>query len=196
MDSLTFIANLVGHLAWPVAIVVVSLIFRKEFSGVFARAKLLKVAGVEVSLEEEVNELTKVAAEGGITTLYPEEAFPEEFQQEMRLNPKWAFLEIWIEVEQQIKKMMEMKSKIYRGALNSIAELEFTNDIPSSEADILRRLSQVRNRIVHGDSEITEVDVNALIGTARSMRDRLAQKVRPPSSDRGSNDPFAPRPKG
>jgi hypothetical protein len=48
-------------------------------------------------------------------------------------------------------------------------------------------LSQVRNQIVHGDSELAEVDVNPLIGAARSMRDRLAQKAPLPTTQ---DDPF------
>jgi hypothetical protein len=187
VDLLTFVDHLIGHLAWPAAIVVVATIFRKEFNSVFNRARLLKFAGVEVSLEEQVQELAKAADEGGITTLYPKESFSERFREEIRVNPKWAFLEIWIEVEQNLKKIVEGKSQIYRGPINAIAELETDSYITKQEAEVLRRLSQVRNQIVHGDSELAEVDVNPLIGAARSMRDRLAQKAPLPTTQ---DDPF------
>ena len=54
MDAFTFTEHLIGHLAWPVAGIVVSIIFHRELRNVFTRAKLLKFAGVEVSLEEQV----------------------------------------------------------------------------------------------------------------------------------------------
>lgn len=178
MDLLTFTERLVSHLAWPISIVVVALIFHKELRNILSRARNFKIPGIELSLHNEIQELSKAADEGGITRIYPRETYDGPFQRDIANNPLWAFLEIWIEVEGQLKKIYEESNRTYRSPNSAILTLRNEHRLSRSEADILIRLSRIRNKILHVDAALSDTDMEYLIGSARTMRDLLAQKTR------------------
>src|SRR5881296_4076301 len=63
VDTLTFIAALVGALAWPAAIVGVVALFRKQIGDLIAFVSLIKFKGIEVQIEREASELARSAQE-------------------------------------------------------------------------------------------------------------------------------------
>ncbi|HEX8938965.1 MAG TPA: hypothetical protein VF763_02280 [Candidatus Limnocylindrales bacterium] len=63
MDGLTFLASVIGSLAWPVTILAVAWLFRTQFASAIGRIRSVEGGGAKVVLEE-----TKVALLAGIAS--------------------------------------------------------------------------------------------------------------------------------
>ena len=82
MDTLSFVAAVVTALAWPVTLVVIVLVLRREIVSLFPRLKNFKFKDLQAEFAEELAVATKVADE----TL---PAKPEP-RIEKGLQPAWA----------------------------------------------------------------------------------------------------------
>jgi len=75
MEFLKLLTEVIGHLAWPVAAVVVAFSFKSEISRFLERVKTAKYMGVELDLEKEFAELKAEATDAGVTIFYPQSSF-------------------------------------------------------------------------------------------------------------------------
>jgi hypothetical protein len=99
MDWLSFLASVVGSVAWPVTVLAVVLILRKELVALLPFLRRLKAGPVEAEFERQVKELKNEVAQ----------ALPEELPQALEgrerllklaeISPRAAILEAWQGVE-------------------------------------------------------------------------------------------------
>jgi len=59
MTAFTFIAELVASLAWPLTVLAITLLFRRQLVRLFQRIAKIEYAGGSISLQEEVSRLDK-----------------------------------------------------------------------------------------------------------------------------------------
>lgn len=71
MEALELAVTLVGHLAWPLALLVVALKFAPTIREIGERATRLKVAGAEIELSRRLEEVRELADLSGLTVLLP-----------------------------------------------------------------------------------------------------------------------------
>ena len=102
MDVLTFIAELFKASAWPVAVVTVALVFRKQFRGLLGRLKKGKVGPAEFEFENAVLELQQEAAELKLPAA-SQSAVPSLSQ--ATLEPRAVILQSWLEVEAAVESL-------------------------------------------------------------------------------------------
>lgn len=57
MDTLTFIATLIGHIAWPVTVIVIFFILRRPLLTLFPLIQRLRFQGVELDFSRQVQAL-------------------------------------------------------------------------------------------------------------------------------------------
>src|SRR5262245_33513558 len=81
MGWMQYTAELVGHLAWPVALVVVAVIvilkFRMQLAALIDRIKRVRAAGAEIELSEAASQLTATVADVARTDIDPEKLAEE-----------------------------------------------------------------------------------------------------------------------
>lgn len=78
MATFEQIVALVGHLAWPLAAIVVAFKFAPTIRELAGRASKLKVAGAEIELSDRLREVREIAAEEGVTLLVPSQGILRE----------------------------------------------------------------------------------------------------------------------
>jgi thymidylate kinase len=105
MDPLTFIAELTKAAAWPVAMIVLAVMFRAELRRLLSRIKKGKVGSAEFEFESEVEKLAEeiaaMAPESEGITLAPATV------QFARTSPRDALLDAWIEIETALRSLAE-----------------------------------------------------------------------------------------
>jgi hypothetical protein len=106
MDILTFLARLIEALSWPLAIVVLVVVLRKEVRGLVATLSRIKAGPVEAEFGREVAKLQ--ASTEGVDELPPPEQLTPEKRMLLELagiNPRSAILEAWIGVEEALRQL-------------------------------------------------------------------------------------------
>lgn len=100
MSTLAFIAELVKALAWPVATIVIAVIFYKQISALLSRVRKGRIGPAEFEFEQGVQELAKQT--------------PVQLQQVpvssptaslATTNPRAAILQAWVGVESAIQRL-------------------------------------------------------------------------------------------
>lgn len=147
MDTLTFIAELVKALAWPVAIVVVTLLFRSEVTNLLKTMKRGKVGMAEFEFERDVRELQSSDQE------LPSTRSPENAALIATENPRGAVLDAWLRLEEQIISLAMRKgltnATARRYPQGSIDALMKSDLITSRDRSIIESMRELRNLAAH-----------------------------------------------
>ena len=151
MDVLTFIAELFKAGAWPIAAVVIAIIFRKQFQALLGRLKKGKVGPAEFEFEDAVRELQQDAADLKLPAA-SQAAVPTLSQ--ATLEPRAVILQSWIEVESAVESLARK-----HGLFNALAA--------SSSSQLVRALKR---------AEVLKPEYVAVFSELRLLRNRAAHE--------------------
>lgn len=108
MDPLAFVASLVSSLAWPVAVVVLVLVFRGPIGRMVERLpKRLKAGPVEVEWPEVAAEArVALATAPEVNAISPGGSLTERLAEVVEKEPAAAIMAAWSEVEKALRDRM------------------------------------------------------------------------------------------
>jgi hypothetical protein len=178
MDILTFIASIFGSIAWPITIIILSILFRRSIAKILdsIRLKRFKRGDIEVDFEQDLSQLKEKAIEVQIPAkaTRPEHAkrriaadsirykVDNELQVITNINPAAGVALAWSKVESELMSaVMRLKvSPDYppgNSALQNSQLLLAAKAITQEMYDVLTRLRIIRNKAVHSmhDTSIT-----------------------------------------
>lgn len=104
-----FVAQLIGHLAWPVAIVVLAVLFRRQVARLLGRVSSLDVLGNKVDFGQQLARAERaldrelpmpVRSKADSQWLEPVEKLLAELRREAERSPSYAVLESYGQLEQ------------------------------------------------------------------------------------------------
>lgn len=183
MEFFEIFTNLIGHLAWPIAMVVIFVNFKNEISGFLGRIKNAKYKGIELDLQQELEELKSDAGKAGVTIHYSPQSFSEDNVANIETAPEWTFIRSWQEIENLIVDHYSNVSGLKDTKVSFPKALQYLhkNGLIDFEMEMLiNKLRQTRNLIVHRpDSSITRGEAIEWLGISKSVKDRLSQKLSP-----------------
>lgn len=147
MDGLTFIAGIVKALAWPVAVVVISLIFRKQLISLLATIKRGKFGPAEVEFERGVKAIEASAAS------LPSAPTPDSAIKDAAFNPRATVLEAWLRLEDEVIDLAMRRQltnpTAYRYARGAFDAVEKSGLLGPDSLRLLGELRELRNLAVH-----------------------------------------------
>lgn len=164
MDWLAFLASIVGSLAWPVAVVVIALIFREPILKLLPDVSELEYGKFKVKFEKELAEIKEQAELTALPPAPPRPAFPEpkesganaadreaaDFVHLALASPRAAIIESWLAVERELTRLMQSAGITTRaGAVGKPSTLEQRGIISADLARLIDRLWSLRNEAVH-----------------------------------------------
>jgi hypothetical protein len=159
LDYLTLLVNLVGAIAWPVALVVVVLIFRKQLVKLVARVKAVSgPAGIAATFADELEKTREVVeSEPTIpdTAAASPEAINDPFLELAKSYPEAAVLEAYRGIESLLREYLPQNSLVPRSDYAAINNLVAAKFVPPSLVNTFRSLRQTRNTAVHTKGGIT-----------------------------------------
>ena len=103
MTLLEFIANLVGTLAWPIAVIVVVLLLRTYVPGLLRSLRKVKLSGFEIELER-----TKFEVEAALTSEDPSTPSPGGTEPSMSnvADPVGSVLAQYARLERELRRLL------------------------------------------------------------------------------------------
>jgi len=160
VDGLAFVASLVSSLAWPVAVVVLVLVFRGPIGRMVERLpKRVKAGPVEVEWPELSTEArVALATAPEIRTIAAEGSLTERFADMAAKEPSAAVMAAWSEVERVLREKagdLGVRQPSIAGMM--LARLVHERGLISDASlQAIEGLAMLRNLAAHGRGE--EVD--------------------------------------
>lgn len=178
MDTLTFISNLVSALAWPIAVVVIVIIFKAPLGGLLRNLKRLKFKDAELDFEEAASELKGIEAQEG-----KQISLPESKLKLAELSPRGAILESWLELEEALASAAETHGigrtrpgGVYGRPVPvdpwALAQmLAVAGKLSSASLERFQKLRKIRNKAVHvTDDVIRQEDAESFVRLVAELR--------------------------
>lgn len=193
MDALTFIADVIGSLAWPVTVIIIFMILRRPLMSLFPLVQRLRFQGIELDFSRQVQAL---ALE--VHHQLPQPSQSPDRRQAMRshwvelaqLSPRAVVLEAWLQVEKAAvqasqRRGLNLRSAEVRSPLILGEALEQAGVLEGSTAGIYHQLRNLRNAAAHAsdfaftpDSAIEYADLAARL---TEFLQGISEKVQPVS---------------
>lgn len=154
---MVYIANIIDSLAWPITILLLGYLFKKEFNLLIGRVSTLKYKDLQADFKNTLNEVENEAKKFSYTkdnkTIMPDYK-NERYIRLMSLaevSPRGAILEAWIEIETELFKLCKRADfkNDYKNSFLLIRDLISNNIIPADILPLLDGLMKIRNKAVH-----------------------------------------------
>lgn len=157
MDPLTFIAELIKALAWPVTILVIFLFLRRPLLQLVPFVQRLRYGNLELDFGERVREIaSEVKRElPPVTSQGPARTSLSEYMARLaQLSPRAAILESWLQLEEAAldaarKHGLQLSTQEMRSPLLLGQALEQGGILDEAKQKIFYRLRNLRNAATH-----------------------------------------------
>lgn len=169
MDWLQFSSSVIGSLAWPIAVIVLGVMFREQFKALLAKVKHAKGVGIELDFAEDVKRIVaegeQVKQEALAVPAPPEgmglpvpnaEEQREELYALLRERPAALILDSWRDVEKAahdvISELGLQEGTRFRrspAASKWATLLQTHGALSHEEAALLADLRTLRNKVAH-----------------------------------------------
>lgn len=181
MDNLTFIASIIKSLAWPVAAVVVVLLFKDEIVKIAPFIKRLKAGPVEAEFERDIRQLKESAPmQPDLSSVRVTDTASKMFLFNLAmLHPRSAVLESWVRLEAAARAALPQPTKAgsmtsYLPAARLAEPLVQAEVINQSQVTLYHELRRLRNEVAHAiGPEPTQESVRSYIELASVLQSQL-----------------------
>ena len=161
MDTLTFVSKLVDSLAWPVAGIILGLIFRKKLLDLIPTLRRVKAGPLEAEFElatkQVLAETVALGSKAVEAQALPSSSVPSVEETTARLvaartEPTASIIEGWSALDGELHKLgrqtgvigdpLQSQQKVYQEMIGS--EL-----LPAETKNLVCELRQLRNQVAH-----------------------------------------------
>ncbi|MCA0432044.1 MAG: hypothetical protein LCH46_02170 [Proteobacteria bacterium] len=170
MDWLTFIANVVAALAWPVGACMIALIFRSEIRSLFSNLSRLKWGEMEANFGESVEKIREEVKTVEEDPDYEDKPVAPELVELASTHPHLAVLEGWKLLERAITEVTSKRLGIERTRPIQVhlQALSTSDILPRAMVNAISDIRGARNRAAH------EIDAGVSTGSAYLLLDMIA----------------------
>lgn len=158
MDNNTLASNIVEALAWPVTVLIVLALFRKELSALFGRIRKGQFGDATVEFEAAVAVVEEMVQEKRGARRAAHVPARVEDRELAEADPRGAVIRAWLRVESQARSALHRKGVIDAGAAHAPIRRSLDEFVKQSgglvEQDLMvfRELQTLRNKSVHDQS--------------------------------------------
>jgi hypothetical protein len=179
VDALTFITKLLEHGLWPAAAFASVVYIIRNMERISGTVSKVKLKDVEVDFREKIAEVKQSASDQALTVFYPQTQAVVGQIDLAESRPQAFLVELTTEIERILIDWEKSRGKTgSRAPLEILDELQKLGLIGPDIRDPANRLFGMRNQYIHANSiSITSGEALELLGIARSVRDRLKQKL-------------------
>ena len=148
MDTLTFITEIVKALAWPVAALIIAVVFRSELRGLMHRMKKGKVGPAEFEFEETVAALRVRVGKSDAQSSAADNVLIDQANQ----DPRTVILHSWLEVQAVVDSIVAKHATAEDRRDPRSVSLRVLHRLLRDKPDYIdmyNDLRMLRNRAVH-----------------------------------------------
>ena len=187
MDLLVFIVEMTKALAWPIVVVFLFLVLRKQISGLLSELRHLKYKDIEADFGKKIESISIEADKAGLppvsekVEIEPEKEYvlPDlRFKQIANSLPRAAIIETWIDIESALRDLAR-RHKIDANVVTSflVRALLLGGLLSAADMKILNDLRSLRNTAVHKERlNLTSEDAMAYRNIALRIIEELKKR--------------------
>ena len=166
------IERLIGHLAWPIVVLIIFLYFKSDLIKIIRRIKSAEIKDFKFELEEKLEDVKKEAINNSVTMFYPIDAINRQFNPTDDKTKETQILDAWKKIEHRLFELDERNNaKNVNDTLNYLVK---TKKIQKYLAKMILDLRELRNIVVHNQNPyISEEDFQNWMSISKSVIDRL-----------------------
>lgn len=185
MNLLDFFAAAIDSLAWPIAVIVIVILLRKQVTNLLARITKITHKDSEIDLARDV-QVALSSADNALGRVSEAGSDPER-ERIYRLaadSPKGAILDAWLSVEEAMgdyeRRHGIEQTDSHRPLYHRIQSIQWSNlDNPTLGQGVLQmldKLRRIRNDAVHStDSDITSDTARDYAVLAARVKSKLEE---------------------
>jgi hypothetical protein len=156
---INFAEKVIGYIVWPLCVLLIAFILRKEISVIFSNLKVIKGAGFELQFSNTLNVIEKEISDdlSGIKNKDFISEISDEITSVAEKSPAAAIPHAWSKIEQAIREkihQVDPKTKHFYVS-NIVKKFQDMNCINEKTAEALDRMRKLRNDICYGDGKAT-----------------------------------------
>ncbi|MGY0714709.1 hypothetical protein [Azospirillum argentinense] len=178
MGTLEFISNSLGHLAWPITVIVIAIMAREPIYSLIPKIKNIKWKDFEASFIERLERAEEsISAEpsANIADLLHNPGFGE-YVRIAKVSPEAAVLMSWRELEQTLRPELRRTADSRPVVTDAKRLLVRANKSTLKQFNDLRKL---RNMVAHaGDVDITEAMAIEYVRLVFLLKDTLEREIK------------------
>ena len=181
MDWLSFVASIVGSLAWPAAVLLLVLVLRRPIGALLPLLQRLKYKELEVEFGRRVEEVREELAQElpGATALEAGGDGGDAIARLAEVSPRSAVLEAWRDVElAALDAARRIAGETFRNrtlTFHALRVLEQSDSLDRNVIAVLRDLRGLRNEAAHAPDFALTRESAVDYGTSASF---IAQYLR------------------
>ena len=153
MDTLEFVSAVIGHIAWPLTVILAIFAFKGPISDLIPFLQRLRYKDFVVEFSQKVGEIeNQVAAITGNTS---EVQVEDEILELSQAHPRGAIIDSWLAVEKAIHDVASSRNNWDVEPIRGRSILSIERGLANSRvitpqlASLLRELRSTRNEVVH-----------------------------------------------
>ncbi|MBK7674222.1 MAG: hypothetical protein IPJ27_05345 [Candidatus Accumulibacter sp.] len=192
MDFLTFLATIVGSLAWPVSLLMALLMLRRPITELLPSLRRLRYKELEVDFGKELEKIEavmdtveeKTQHKGELPVEVQPEPLPktrtELLEKIANLSPNAAILESWRNVERTLDFYFSSRGiERPRSGQTILGQLDYDPNFPRQLVSAYQELRLLRNRAAHDRENLTAEHAKEFSGLADRLTFALIQAAHP-----------------
>jgi hypothetical protein len=156
MDTTEFLIELLDKLAWPVSIIILVLILRKEFAGLLENLRSLKYKDLSLEFGQRLKDAKEEAEKANLPDISKGLTMDKvEYYEELaQISPRAVVVEAWLQIESLLERAFSKQEVRYRPALimQYAGELLRSAGLTSEEVSLFNDLRRMRNEVVHREN--------------------------------------------
>lgn len=170
-----------GAVAWPIAAIIIVLVFRDQLISLAARVKELSAPGINATFENEL-EKTREIAESAATPAVDDAArgtstIDVSTADLAKVYPEAAVLQSYHEIEKLLRKLNPEKGTPHSAFLSALSRCQI---IRREDQELFNQIRRTRNAAVHSERPITTGEalefqalVNVFLEAIKSVRSEI-----------------------
>jgi hypothetical protein len=180
MGGLEFVSSVAGSLAWPVAAVIIAIVFRIQIAGLLKRIKEASWGDTKVSFADELDKIEKDALSidllpdaQGVQNALATQPIDNRFQALVAISPNAAIMDSWRGIEKSIRELASthnLSENLGDMRVDQLAlGLKSKGHLTVAAMKTISEMRKLRNRAAHND-EITVTDALRFDELAQRMQ--------------------------
>jgi hypothetical protein len=169
MNTLAFIASVIGSLAWPATLLIVVFLLLRNGAQLAKFVKAIRFKDFELTLRDDL-EKAKTIADGIEARLPGAYAGKEDHEEEdkvlalAKIDPGVGILKSWQKLELALTRLRQHNGLVrFITNVALIPRLLELGKITKSDADLFNQLRSIRNAVVHTGSDKQTISVAEVV---------------------------------
>jgi len=182
MNFIQPIIELLRVIAWPIVVLTIVFLFRRDLSGLLLRVSSLRHNATELKFGEELataaDKVAQATDENGAYLSTPE---AQKTLSILEISPSSAVIAAWVDFERAAREVSELplrKNNRPVFIVDILDELVERGRLDSSDADFVHVLLKLRNAVLHApvdelDRATAEKAIHALLLMTYELRSKV-----------------------